>query len=1014
MMCAILLVAGGYGSDSGDHSTTNPPFYFLGILFWVWIYFLANRKKSDEGSGGGQVGNAIPRATRPNRNADHQTRVRGFPFAGAPCLGRPQTGDDGTLRSLIRARRYREASAQLAPDDLRGRTKLAIARLGPVTDLFRVAIRLKWSRDRRKARTLLAQFNPQLGFRYPRFTWRAYDSVMNRCALLEQRIRQGRFAQAGAGYERLARKYPKADETPDWIMAAALAYGLAGRLDDARRVALRATDLADNHQVAESASRFLRRLEHASKDAIPTIFRTTRPLGPVISEAQVWASDSSTVAEYPRWPNQVGRLAWRHGEAQLSNLDEQTIAAAIDAKATPVVVLTNGPFSFLRAIEVIASDIGVVGLSDGQIFTWEDLVSANEWGQYMMVVRPRATEPTWTVIPEEEAFMGPPLGDGGQRRFDIVALDELRTLAHRFPDDPMIANAFLVCLWGTPIGLEPHSDRTSELLDVASVNRVRFGRYVWARHYWMLVAAGISRNAFDGHLAALDSLGGTKRTATLELALADAEPGARDHHLREAVVFEPFNGRAIGELMEMAERRGDVDEFESLFRYVRKAFPDDPSVTRHERTLLVLRHGPRDTFALVKIKIGEAQEEVAATRVALAAHSADAELLDTAGRELARTRPGDPRVGLCRVFSALHRADADEALSHLDDAIERDGVFYASALALLDIATGLVPSSEAEAILKRGEKWAVTWPQHVRTLVIEARGTHLWKEGLELGRRLARADVSPGWNDITVVEGILQAIERVDPDEREALVREGLRILKRFPKAEGGPLPALMAVALEVHLDPKKAWTLLEATDVSSVPLISFALAADIASRQGDSDRSEAFRSRMANPDLITQGATIAARLGLTRVVEGAVATLDPDLFPHAVYDLFGAGGRVPRLPTVPTPDYPRVSIELLDRLGRAAAWSHLSHLVAVRFRATRMLNFEDGTLGTSLRALARAGEGGPSELEAMAERSSHPAVFRALMVAESAGLGFGGSRERAMQFAPGMVEDLDYIGAES
>jgi hypothetical protein len=192
------------------------------------------------------------------------------------------------------------------------------------------------------------------------------------------------------------------------------------------------------------------------------------------------------------------------------------------------------------------------------------------------------------------------------------------------------------------------------------------------------------------------------------------------------------------------------------------------------------------------------------------------------------------------------------------------------------------------------------------------------------------------------------------------------------------------------------------------VPLISFALAAEIAARKGDTGRVESFRSRMANPDLIVQGMTIASRLGLVRAVEGAIANLDPDLFPHAVYDLYAAGGTVPRLPSVPTPDYPRITIELLDRLARNGAWAHLTHLAAVRFRAGSLLRFEDGALGASLCALARAGEGDTSELEQLAQRSRHPAVLRALMVAEDAGIGFKGSREWATKHAPGMVEALE------
>jgi hypothetical protein len=197
------------------------------------------------------------------------------------------------------------------------------------------------------------------------------------------------------------------------------------------------------------------------------------------------------------------------------------------------------------------------------------------------------------------------------------------------------------------------------------------------------------------------------------------------------------------------------------------------------------------------------------------------------------------------------------------------------------------------------------------------------------------------------------------------------------------------------------------------MPLVSLALAAEIWEAQGDLGRAQEYRSRMANPDLISGGMATVSQMGLAHAVEGALVDLDPDLFPHAAYDLYTAGGKVPRLPRVPTPDYTRATIQLLDRLGRNSEWSHLTRLHAARFTAGSLLNFNDGAYGASLLALARAGQGDPSELKALSERSRHPAVLRALAIAEATGLGFAGARARAAELAPGVLEDLDFLGVD-
>jgi len=945
------------------------------------------------------------KATRPLREPDHRTRVRRFPFAGFPCLGKPVTGDEGSVEALVRARRFREASALVSPGDLEGRVGLAVARLGPATDLLRAVHTRRRVKGRHRARSLLASFYPNLAIRFAAFySTVAYDPVENRCALLELRIRKGRFRKAAVGYEKLAQKYPKADEAPAWIMNSALAFGLARQTDDARRMALRATGLSDGHPEKDSASRFLRRFDHAKGKASTTRHRRSGRLAYAIERSQ----KRKHLPEYPRWPNQIERLGWIKSETELVDLTTGNVIAVLKAGAMPLVALSNGPQVFLRAVGAIAPDIGAVSLDDGSVITWDDLLMRSIWGERMFVVRSKRTARTWVAIPPDQAFMGPPLGDDRSRAHDERSLAVLRAQAQRSPDDPMVAHALLWCLYHTPVEDDERAARVQEILGAAAVARARFGQYIWVRFYWALVVDQYSNDPNIKTLAVLDSQGRTAPTAILERALAHARPQHKDHHLREAAFLDATHGPTYGMLLEQAERRGDADEYDSLFRYTQKTFPKDSEAPLYFRTLQVIRHGPRGAFPLLANQAGESPEVVAQARAALAAHSADPDLLDTVEQELVAVKPDDPRIGLCRVYAALHRADAATAVAQLEEALKRDGVFNQSILALLDIATGLVPSSQGGAVLKRAEPYMAASPEPFRTLVVESRTTQLWQDGLELGRRMVEAGVLPGWGNITQVEGILQAIDKVIPEERGALIEEGFRLLGGIPDGEWGPLPTFMEVALEIHRDPDRAWTLLQDAKVESVPLISFALAAEIAARKGDTGRVESFRSRMANPDLIVQGMTIASRLGLVRAVEGAIANLDPDLFPHAVYDLYAAGGTVPRLPSVPTPDYPRITIELLDRLARNGAWAHLTHLAAVRFRAGSLLRFEDGALGASLCALARAGEGDTSELEQLAQRSRHPAVLRALMVAEDAGIGFKGSREWATKHAPGMVEALD------
>jgi len=959
-------------------------------------------------SRGARVGRT--RVTQPRHEANPSALIRPFPFRGFPTLGRPQTGDQGSLGALIRARRFKDASAVVSPDDRHGRTTLAIARLGPAVDLYRDAIAPFWSRNRRKARFILTQFYPELGISVPSILFWRFDAVQNYMAVLERHARHRRFNRAGRGYEALARKYPKADDSPVWMLTGAFAYGLAGLYDDAKRLALLVIDAFPQHPASEAASKYLRRLEHAGED---TKLRWN-PQGATRDAFLRRQLSAAKSKQFPIWPAQIARIMWRHGfTTELADFTPENVAAILDGKATPWVVLTSGPRLFIRAITTLSVGLGVVGLSDGSLLTWDDLVSRSLWGNRLAVVRSTTLAVTWTTIDRDSVTDGPPLGSDGAETFDAAELQTMRGRAKQYPDDPSVALGYVRTLLWCPLGSEDEHQRNNELRQAAAVARLRFGEYKWARYEWARVSDEYAADPDLQALGGLDSLAENEPWGIVNRALARAEPAAAHCHLREAALLEPFHGMTLGRLLETAERNGDAAEYDVVLRYIDKVIPNDPAGPRNRWRRLVLQHGPRDAFPLVTPDLGGNAYTIAQTKAALAAHASDPDLLQRAADEADAVMPADPTAALCRVLCALHRSDADDAVSRIDEVIARHGLSQMTSLALLDVANGLKTSPEASAILARADRCMDTHPWSVRGLVVELRATHLWREGLEMGRRLVHSNMLSAPATTAMIEGILHALEIVESDERSALVEEGAGLLKRVPEVELGPGARHMKAALERFRDPRRAWKLLREADVASMPLVSLALAVEISEAQGDSEQAHEYRTRMANPDLIVGGMSTVSRLGLAHAVEGALADLDPDLFPHAVYDLYSAGGSVPRLPQVPISDYTNASIQLLDRLARNAEWNHLKRLHAARFIARSFLGFEDGAYGAALGALASAGLGNRSELSALSKRSHHPAILRALAIAETNGLGFVGARARAAELAPGTIEDLDFMGVD-
>jgi|GEM_PF-6488508 len=914
-----------------------------------------------------------------------------FTTPRARWLGRPKRGDAGTVESLIEARRFREASALVTPDDHVGRVRLAVRRRAPIVDL-QLGARLNVFGAPRDLSPLRTDSQRVLVRLYAGTNWgfsvkaakptRAEAGEHEALALLSH----GRLRTPVRIYGRLLAAYPNADDAAGWRLRLALLNALLGRTADARRFALAVAD-------SEAPAR-LRQRGSALAHIVGTPERPIRPRK--ARKVHVRAVDIAVKSKtpWPATPHAVVELFAGRKATSERVLSRENLASALKSGAEVWVGhLRPDGSGHAVAIRAFAPTQGAVMLADGSLEEWGEFMRASVWGPRMLVVHRKgraipgdAPEHSYTELPC-------PRAEDGQFRTDPDALAEMKGAAGT--DDPLASFIYAQAL-SRAVAMGAYG---ASILDVRKHLAITVATY--PRATWPLAMLsslsneGIRDQARNLFAVGLEHWSGPSFAS--HEARAQSDPAHKWFHLREANAASISVSSLVESLLDAAQRGDgiDVDAHLELLQHILPA--EDAELQRCQALREVVWRGPLD--ALAHLREGAAHSLRNDLFRAVACQSGSARAIDGAvQRDQGSSYSTDVRfAALC---TALHSGDVETIIGSARDYARIEG-FDGRSIWALTFAMPVLCAPGDDRLLDLAPLVA----NRAGTLL----GRWLMDERRDLGLALLRQGAKAGADTSGATYELASALVRQaavsEGDARREAIELALSTLDTKPGMRDlAPMWELLRIAAMRFEDPRAALDALAALPRLDRPFESFVLAAACAEAAGEEQLASRMRARAANPALLNAATAVARDLAVDAELALALAMADPALSAPARWAFYGAGGDLSELPMIPPPGSPPIPSGALWRLAEAGESELLLKASAQAYPADLLLDMRDGAPRVALFDLAGVnGEGLPVVREMLAT-SSHPAYLRAAHLASTRGIEMGLSHQELAARAPGLA----------
>lgn len=965
----------------------------IGLIILITRVVAANRNETEVRHvvKGGAVGSggAAPKGAR-------VIGLRAF----LTLAGAPKTGEDGALKSLIAARRFRDASALIHPSDHQARITLALVRKAPIPDLL-LAARGKRGARRTVARNLLID-------RYPGERWgfttlwtprgRHGDPMARVFATLDRAADGLRWARMARIYRRLIRAYPNADDHAEWVLLLAMIEVLRGNHVKARKLTIDLANSDGPDSIREQASRISRALAAAEREHITVA--ASRPRAPKGPSKRVHAATQAQGTAWPAFPHDL--LALR-GLARIVVSDQEldpkaaSEALAKDYEVWVGVLFRNGHMGCLPlvAVEPIT---GVVALGGGKVMDWSALARASLWGQRMIVIHPQGSLAPGKPRSALFTSMPCPTIHAGQIDSRPQALETLASAAASDRKDSLPAYLYARALLDAHVQGGNEAYNYEEHRTHLAVSAARFPGLAWP----IAMLAAIEAYNGDhqvGSLLALSLREDLAHSGLCWLAKAKLAVGNVDTHLREALTCDVANSMALADGLDRAALRGDGPDVDAHLDFIQRSAPKHYRLPEMRQLREVTWRGAEGAIAAVPGAYGD--ESAALARLALAANTGRPSVLETNGSLLTEglhRRDARDWVGV----HALHSGDYDRILAATLEVARSDGLGPVLAHGI-GVATHVLTSPGDQRVVEHATQLAISGDPHVASIAFFLGG-----ERPALATQIARARVgTPGDpTDIafSTIAFLLREAATVPAEQRIPLATEALLLMDSAASARDViPLWDSYRAAILRHLDPVEALAVMRGQTRLANPLLAFMLVAAIASKQGDQELAQRMRARAANAALIDDGVRPALDCGLRSELQYAFATLDPALTPAAAWYWYSEGGDLPALPPIPRPGGRPVPIGAMWRLVSEGYTDIALAAHAQNWTPHGYLHFDDGAHRVAISAAISALRGNPVALTAALGESRHPAYLRAGVVAASAGIDVGMPLDELERLAPGL-----------
>jgi len=909
----------------------------------------------------------------------------------ARWLGPTQLGRDGDFDSLVRARRFAEASRLVPATDHRARAILAVARTEPVVDLV-LAARMEPGRRDRKLRKVVKHARGMILQRYGGDPWgfkgkaKTPDAVVTAVNEAQVLVERGQLRRALGIYQRLERKFPNADDAMQWRLEMAFISSLLRKGAQARRLA-RAVAESDGTALARrQASRMTQVVAAPGSSQRPARSRRGRQAQKKMRKV---LGDSGGY-----WPSTPHEIAASVGARHTVTDRDLDLAAMAQALRAGHVVWVGGihvsGVATARAVLACAPLEGVVMLAPGHFFEWDELTSLTPWGQRMVVVhRKRATVPGEAPATNFDELSYPQQANG-TARVDPEALAVLKAASQVHSRDSLASYIYAEGLLGA-LNAGTYGASFDALKRHLAVSAARFPTAQWPLAMLAFFAAPSSDGAV-AHLSAMsvEAMGG--RLPAAELARSAAMPGTRTFHLREANAIE-INPRALIVGLEDAAARRDGDDVDAHLQLLQMVLPaGDEDLIRVQFMRELTWRGPGADVSIIADMFPPSRRQD--TSVALACQSGRAAQVAAHIERYPSANTLEELFG--RVCAAMHSGNLERIVDAAADQARVFGPTVPTVDALALAAPVLTPpgSDTAELFLTALSGRALT-----------ILGRSLIGERPETALSLLQAAGAAGADrmdaQLTRGVGLGRLANGTHGDERQDLASQaiaGLEGIRHLQSASD--IWRFAYVNALRHLDPAKAMDEIRGWPQTDRPLVAFALAAAVADELDEPAVARAFRARVANAVLLNTSVGFATQFGLNAELSLAFAAVPRGIADRGAWQFYASGGDLDGLPEIPLRGETGLSTGALWRLADDGHAATLQLAVAHAFPPQTRMAVRDGAPVIAFEGLSVEGYG---ELPAMLSSSRHPAYLRAAQIARSHGRDFGIAEGVLEDAAPGL-----------